>query len=193
MALPRPQLFLPLICILCLSHPASLVSATTGGQDPGRQRPIDMQEPDCGLHAASNQCFRSMDVTRPIILEAATTDTAAAGSAPPIPPPSECDVPLMRWSPFPCAFDAKQFNGTPGQPSDLCSAELVNGQFRAALPSPLCRPPPTGEEKRARRWQLSRVVLSLRFKVADGRQFDRTYTVFIDDAVVGAWAACARL
>lgn len=185
MVLQKLQLLL--LCIPCLSYPLSLVSATVasipaGGPDPSRQRPIDMQEPDCGPHAATSPCSRSMDATRPVILEAMT---AAAGSGQPI-PPSECDMPLMHWSPFPCAFDAKQFNGTPGQSSDLCSKALVNGQFRAVLPSPLCGPSPTGRMLAWRR-QLSRVVLSLRFKVAGGRQFDRTYTMFIGDAVVGGW------
>ena len=92
-----------------------------------------------------------------------------------------CTVRLMRWSPFPCSFNASQLIGIPGVPSNLCTNELSNGQFLGAMPS-LDRACFPSNDKNGR--QILSVKLSLRFKVAQGRQFDRTYSMYIKNSVV---------
>lgn len=109
---------------------------------------------------------------------------------------SSCTVNLMPWSAFPCAFDADQYAGLPGQASDLCytnnsevdaalgpSALARNlttdgyiNLFYGVLPQQLCH----GIEVP----QVESLLLNVDFRLATGRQFDRTYSFQIGHAVV---------
>ena len=100
-----------------------------------------------------------------------------------------CTVPLMPWSPFPCKFDPSVYNATPGQPTDLCTKELTNNGFLGTMPN-LDRACFPDGSKGGR--QLLGAKLGLKFKVAMGRQYDRSYSMFISDAVVSS-QYCVRL
>jgi hypothetical protein len=102
----------------------------------------------------------------------------------------------MPWSAFPCAFDATKYSGVPDQPSDLCytdsntlSQELgaaslatnlttdgYNNLFYGVLPQQLC----DGVDVP----QVEALLLTIEFRLASGRQFDRTYSFQIGHAVV---------
>ena len=87
----------------------------------------------------------------------------------------------MPWSPFPCSYDPARYNGTSDQPSNLCSEELTAlGLFRRQLTDDCFKQLWSAEGDDV----VPHVKLSLRFKIAEGHQYDRTYTVFINDAVV---------
>jgi hypothetical protein len=109
---------------------------------------------------------------------------------------SSCSVSLMPWSAFPCAFDAAKYSGVPDQPSDLCytdrntlsqeprAASLAtnlttdgyNNLFYGVLPQQLC----DGVEVP----HIEALLLTIEFRLASGRQFDRTYSFQIGHAVV---------
>jgi hypothetical protein len=104
----------------------------------------------------------------------------------------------MPWSAFPCAFDADKYTGVAGQPSDLCytngnmvDAELggaslatnlttdgYNNLFYGVLPQQLCEG--VGMP------HVEALLLTVDFRLASGRQFDRTYSFQIGHAVVSA-------
>jgi len=100
-----------------------------------------------------------------------------------------CTVPLMPWSPFPCKFDPSVYNATPGQPTDLCTKELTNNGFLGTMPN-LDRACFPDGIKGGRK--LLGAKIGLKFKVAMGRQYDRSYRMFISDAVVSS-QYCVRL
>jgi hypothetical protein len=115
---------------------------------------------------------------------------------------SSCSVTLMPWSAFPCAFDAAKYSGVPGQPSDLCytdnsalTGELgatnlatnlttdgYNNLFYGVLPQQLC----DGVEVP----HVEALLLTVDFRLASGRQFDRTYSFQIGQAVVSNLQCC---
>jgi hypothetical protein len=109
---------------------------------------------------------------------------------------SSCSVSLMPWSAFPCAFDADKYTGLPGQASSLCyndsskaAVELgpaifatnltTDGYinlFYGVLPQQLC----DGIEVP----HVEALLITIDFRLASGRQFDRTYSFQIGHAVV---------
>jgi hypothetical protein len=102
----------------------------------------------------------------------------------------------MPWSAFPCAFDASKYSGVPDQPSDLCytdsstlsqqlgatslatnlTTDGYNNLFYGVLPQQLC----DGVEVP----QVEALLLTIEFRLASGRQFDRTYSFQIGHVVV---------
>ena len=163
------------------------------GIDPNRPRLIDMREPICDQEEGrmtrqrnatpttgseprqSTSCALSMDVARPVLRTIDPSSGLGASEG------ASCQIILMPWSPFPCFYDPARYNGTSDQPSDLCSEELTAlGLFRRKLTDDCFTQLQSAEGGDV----VPRVRLSLRFKVAEGHQYDRTYTVYINDAVV---------
>lgn len=122
------------------------------------------------LDNASVPCYQSIDITRPITLMSHGAVSVR-----------KCTAQLLPWSPFPCKFDPSVFNATPGQPTDLCTKELSNEDFLGTMPNldKTCFP---ANNKMGR--QLLGAKLSLNFKVAQGRQYDRSYSMYINNAIV---------
>ncbi len=98
----------------------------------------------------------------------------------------------MPWSPFPCSFSAASFTGVPGQRSNFCyssgeagaltanlSTNGYNNLFYGSLPdaNEICG-------IRGDRARLVKMLLTVEFRLAAGRQFDRTYSFQVGDVVV---------
>lgn len=92
----------------------------------------------------------------------------------PSPFDSDCRIELMPPTPFPCKFDNLSFTGIPGQPSDQCNGRTSVYRYDSLIRS----------ECMQKNKVIKRAVLSLYFSVAQGRQFDRTWTVMIDEALI---------
>ena len=126
--------------------------------DPNRIRPIDMRQPCTQGSNTSTPCSQSIDIIPSIHL----------------PRGFDCLVELMPLTPFPCNFDNLTFDGIQGQPSDLCNSRTHPDRYESIISSP-CTAASSG---------VGRAVLRLFFFVAEGRQFDRTWTAVIDEALI---------
>ena len=169
---------------------------------------ITSNEPDSnGRSRAGNSslapmtpCSLSVDIMRPVIMAVGVgkesgqqqqwSDVHISGKGRPSGPGAQdlgCKVSLMPWSPFPCTYDTTKYNGTSGQRINYCDQShlFVTGRYHADLPHVTAACSPSFNRKLRGGARLHKVVLALNFKVAEGRQFDRTYNVFINDAVVG--------
>ncbi|WIA17670.1 hypothetical protein OEZ85_014473 [Tetradesmus obliquus] len=151
-----------------------------------KQLPVDMRLPCTDMQS----CKKNVDVVR-------QPDPPTALDI------SSCTVNLMPWSAFPCAFDADQYAGLPGQASDLCytnnsevdaalgpsalarnlTTDGYNNLFYGVLPQQLCH----GIEVP----QVESLLLNVDFRLATGRQFDRTYSFQIGHAVA-AFGTCSE-
>jgi hypothetical protein len=113
-----------------------------------------------------------------------------------------CNVTLMNWSPFPCRFDANASTGLPGQKSNFCytsgegtkwAAKLAtdgySNVFEGYMPVDAAAPC----EGWAGSSRVERMLLHVDFRLAPGRQFDRTYSFQIGDAVVSSVDAVKRV
>lgn len=102
---------------------------------------------------------------------------------------SSCSHELMPWSPFPCTYNTRVSRGIPGQPTNLCYKSLkpsnanlaVNlttdgyqNLYFGSMPDQLC-----SQSNKA-----VKMLLTLDFRLAAGRQFDRIYSFQIGRAVV---------
>lgn len=109
---------------------------------------------------------------------------------------ANCSYELMPWSPFPCTYDANSSYGIPGQPTNLCYID----------PAPEASQPPEASQNPAKNLttdgysnvyfgvlpkslcsegsKVAKILLQLDFRLAAGRQFDRTYSFQIGRAVV---------
>lgn len=150
---------IPVLYILAYDELSQGNAQTYGGPAP-----INMGEP-C-LDNVSVPCYQSIDITRPVTLMSHGAVSVR-----------KCTVQLLPWSPFPCKFDPAMFNATPGQPTDLCTKELSTEDFLGTMPNidQICL-------KMGR--QLLGAKFSLKFKVAQGRQYDRSYSMHIKNAIV---------
>jgi len=144
-----------------------------------RVLPVDMRFPCADPSAA---CDANIDVVRPT----PAPDAHGIGA---------CNVTLMPWSPFPCSYNADAYTGVAGQRSNHCygggeggalTANLsTNGYtnlFYGVLPARTDRLCGEGWTDKTR---LVRMLLTIDFRLAAGRQFDRTYSFQIGNAVVG--------
>ena len=115
-----------------------------------------------------------MDVRRPGILTPPHR---------PAEPESWCDVNLMPWFPFPCSYDG--VNATGGA-SNFCTNSSMgafsNGFYNGSASLASCGSLPKCNGARS----VSRAVLRLEFKVAQGVQYDRQYALTINRAMVGS-------
>ncbi|KAI8474167.1 MAG: hypothetical protein J3K34DRAFT_456983 [Monoraphidium minutum] len=157
--------------------------------------PIDMRLP-CDDPAIP--CYESVDVAAP------PRRPHGAGL-------DACNVTLVPWSPFPCRFDAARAEGVPSQPSDLCysgaaanlttdgyynyyTARLPAGAYTAAA---LCPRGWAGGAAGGGKGgggggaRVRRLMLTVEFRLAAGRQFDRMYSLQIG-AAVAALGTCGE-
>lgn len=115
---------------------------------------------------------------------------------------SSCSIILMPWSPFPCTYDSK-YSGIPGQKTQYCytdsskagwemgpnelstnlTTDGYTNLFFGVLPQQLC----SGVQNP----DVVQLLLTTEFRIATGRQFDRTYTFQIGHAVVSGSMALA--
>jgi hypothetical protein len=115
-----------------------------------------------------------------------------------------CNVTLMNWSPFPCRFDTNASTGVAGQQSNFCYSSGEGTQWAARLTTdgytntfsgyvPVDASEPCGAAGAGSR--VERLLLHVDFRLAPGRQYDRTYFFQIGDVVVGGafWYQILRL
>ncbi|GAX85290.1 hypothetical protein CEUSTIGMA_g12707.t1 [Chlamydomonas eustigma] len=144
------------------------------GLDPNRPRLIDMREPCQSSGIMNIPCSQSVDVTRPVLPFKNTMQLPT------------CTIELMPWSPFPCTYDTSRYNGTPGQLADLCTEQLkAGGQFQSVIPRfPRSCYPNRFQGNKVSKLVIKQASIMVQFKVADGHQFDRTYSTYINDSVI---------
>jgi hypothetical protein len=126
---------------------------------------------------------------------------------------SSCSITLMPWSPFPCTYNTAAYTGVEGQNKtsgcysqhskpqqqgyELARDLVTDGYtnlFHGWLPDAPCDVSSSSGSSNSSRKSMAegpgygrhfiKVLLTLDFRVAAGRQFDRTYWFQIGRAVV---------
>jgi hypothetical protein len=120
-----------------------------------------------------------------------------------------CNITLMPWSPFPCRYAPSKAEGVPHQQADYCfnsgspsghakggdaeslavnlTTDGYNNLFFGRLPRNLYDLCPGGWD--AGEQKVRQLLLTVEFRLASGRQFDRMYSLQIGHAVVSVLAS----
>lgn len=120
---------------------------------------VDMEQPCTVAHQP--ECNLSIDVARPNL-------------KPPSQQHTSCETTLMPWTPFPCLYGSSES-------LNKCTTDIQAPGYNQLFVSSF--DPCSGTAR------VTKAVLSLHFKVAMGKQFDRMFTMFINNTMVALGTA----